>query len=82
MAQRISLREANQHLSQYIAAVERGEEVIITRRGKPVAKLVKVTEKRKLTSDQKAAWQRTLARMTKGVSLGGEEFDRDAAHER
>ncbi|TXF08811.1 type II toxin-antitoxin system Phd/YefM family antitoxin, partial [Pelomicrobium methylotrophicum] len=40
MAQRISLREANQRLSQYIAAVERGEEIIITRRGKPVAKLV------------------------------------------
>ncbi len=82
MAQRISLREANQRLSQYIAAVERGEEIIITRRGKPVAKLVKVTQKRRLSAEQKAAWARTLARLRRGFSLGGEKFDREAVHER
>jgi len=31
-------------LGKYLAAVRRGEEVIVTERGKPVAKLVKVDE--------------------------------------
>ncbi|MDQ3958917.1 MAG: type II toxin-antitoxin system prevent-host-death family antitoxin [Pseudomonadota bacterium] len=55
MKQQISLREANQHLSSYIKAVEHGDEVIITRRGKPVAKLVRVSENQMLTSEQQAA---------------------------
>ena len=33
MEQRISLREANQHLSRYIEAVQKGQEIVITRRG-------------------------------------------------
>ena len=55
MIHQIGIREANQHLSRYIAAVERGEEVIITRRGQPVARLVPVTKKRQLTPEQKEA---------------------------
>ncbi len=52
MIHRIGIREANRHLSRYIAAVERGEEVIITRRGRPVARLMPVSKKRQLTSEQ------------------------------
>lgn len=40
----IGLFEAKTHLSELIARAERGEEVIITRHNKPVAKLVPVTE--------------------------------------
>jgi len=36
----IGLFEAKTHLSELIARAERGEEVIITRHNKPVAKLV------------------------------------------
>lgn len=35
-----TLAEAKAHLSALIDAVERGEEVVITRRGKPVARVV------------------------------------------
>ena len=35
----IGLREANHHLAKHIKAVEEGHEVIITRRGQPVARL-------------------------------------------
>lgn len=35
---------AKTHLSRLLDQVEAGEEVIITRRGRPVAKLVRVTE--------------------------------------
>ncbi len=38
--QKVSVREARQHIGQLLDAVSAGEKVIITRRGKPVAKLV------------------------------------------
>jgi prevent-host-death family protein len=38
------LFEAKTHLSELIARAERGEEVIITRHNKPVAKLVPISE--------------------------------------
>lgn len=82
MKQQISLREANQHLSRYIEAVERGEEVVITRRGKPIAKLVRVASTSKLTREQKAARERMLARMVKGYRLGGRVPARETLHER
>ncbi len=78
----IGIREANQHLSRYIAAVERGEEVIITRRGRPVARLVAVPGKRQLTPEQKAARERMRAAMAHGYRLGGGPIDRDSLHER
>lgn len=43
MRHQISLREANQHLSRYIKTVEQGQELVITRRGQPVARLVPAT---------------------------------------
>ena len=82
MIHRIGIREANQHLSRYIAAVERGEEVIITRRGQPVARLMPVTKKRQLTPEQKAARKRMRAAMAHGYRLAGGRIDRDSLHER
>ena len=38
----IGLFEAKTHLSELIARAERGEEVVITRHNKPVAKLVPI----------------------------------------
>jgi prevent-host-death family protein len=35
----ISVREANQNFSQLIAAAERGETIVITKNGAPVAKI-------------------------------------------
>ena len=35
----VNIHEAKTHFSELIAAVERGEEIMIARRGKPVAKL-------------------------------------------
>lgn len=47
----VTIHEAKTHLSRLIAAVERGEEVVIARRDKPVVRLViesPVEPKRKL----------------------------------
>lgn len=39
----IGLFEAKTHLSELVARAERGEEVVITRHNKPVAKLVPIS---------------------------------------
>jgi prevent-host-death family protein len=82
MKQLITIREANQYLSRYIDAVLNGEEIIITRRGRPVAKLTAINQASTLTGEQMDARNRTLARMRKGYPLGGKFPGRDALHER
>lgn len=81
MNHQISLREANQHLSRHIKTVEQGGEFVITRRGKPVARLVPVTTERQLSPQQLAALERTKSRMRQGYDLGGIP-SRDELHER
>lgn len=39
----VNIHEAKTHFSELIAAVERGEEMVIARRGKPVARLAPPT---------------------------------------
>lgn len=82
MAQQISMREANQHLSRYVQWVEEGHEVVLTRRGKPVARLVPVEQEKSLTEEQAAALERTRKRMNSGYDLGGVFPDRDELHAR
>ena len=82
MKQLINIREANQHLSRYIDAVQSGEEIIITRRGLPVARLTAVDRSWKLNDRQNAARKRSFVRMRKGYSLGGKMPVREALHER
>jgi prevent-host-death family protein len=43
-ARHIQLRDAKVGLSSLVSAAERGEETVITRHGKPVARIVPVTE--------------------------------------
>jgi len=82
MQRQVPIREVNQHLSQYIEIAERGEEIIITKRGRPVARLSAVELARRLSEEQEEALSRSLARMRKGYDLGGQPFDRDELHER
>lgn len=42
MAKQINIHDAKAHLSEYLAAVEAGETVVIARRNKPIAKLVPI----------------------------------------
>ncbi len=42
----IGLREAKAHLSELIDRVEQGETLTLTRHGKPVARIVPITERR------------------------------------
>ena len=47
MATIVNTHEAKTHLSQLLIRVEGGEEIVIARAGKPVAKLVRVAEFKK-----------------------------------
>jgi prevent-host-death family protein len=40
----VSLADAKAHLSELVARAERGEDVCITRRGKPVVKLTRIEQ--------------------------------------
>lgn len=82
MKHHIGLRQINQRLAEYIEAAEKGDEVIITRRGKPIVKLSAVSSKREFTQEQQAAWERILTRMKKGYSLGIGKFDRESIYRR
>jgi len=83
MDKEISLREANQGFANYVRAVEQGEAFVITRRGKPVARLVPIEPGRRvLTPEQQAARQRALERMQRGWHLGGLKIDRDQLYDR
>ncbi|MBN1684032.1 MAG: type II toxin-antitoxin system Phd/YefM family antitoxin [Gammaproteobacteria bacterium] len=81
MMQNIGLREANQKFSYYIDAVEQGSQFIITRRGKPIARLIPIKNNISLNAAQKAAWKRSLARMKKGAFLNIKKFRREELYE-
>jgi prevent-host-death family protein len=58
--------EAKTHLSALLDKVEAGEEVVITRHGKPVARLVGAQ-----ASDRARQAVETLKRLSKTTTLGG-----------
>ena len=81
MQQRINLREANQNLSKYINSLKSDDELVITKHGRAVAKLIPINEEKILNSSQQEALKRLLNRMTEGYHLGGQGINRDELYE-
>ncbi len=77
----VSARDANQRFSKLLAEVAAGEEVVITRRGTPVARLMPIGRPA-MTAERKAAIDRMVRMMKRGFPLGGRRFTRDEMHER
>jgi prevent-host-death family protein len=77
----VSAREANQQFSRLLGEVAAGEEVVITRRGEPVATLTPYRG-RPMTPERKATIERMMAHAREGVHLGGIRATRDEMHER
>ena len=82
MTKTLTLRDANQGFARLVRDVEAGEDFVITRNGKPVARLTPVSGVRTLSATQAAALARTHARMDQGWPLAGGPLDRDALHDR
>ena len=52
----LSVREANQNFSQVIAAAERGETIVVTKNGRPVAKIIPQPEGRESDPEWRAGF--------------------------
>jgi prevent-host-death family protein len=67
----ITVREANQNFSQVIAAAERGETIVVTKNGRPVAKITPQSEDR----GKDPEWRANFAALKKSLQskrgLGG-----------
>jgi prevent-host-death family protein len=77
----VSAREANQQFSRILGEAANGEEIVITRRGKPVAVLAPYRQAR-LTPEQEAAIEELVQMMKRGIGKGARRFSRDEMHER
>ncbi len=78
----VSLTTANQDFSKLIREVERGEELVITRRGLPVARLLPHRGDRTADPAWTAAYPRMMARLEEGASLGGLKIRREELYDR
>jgi prevent-host-death family protein len=78
----VTAREANQHFARILSAVEAGEQVVISKRGKPVA--VMSPYKPALDAEHQAAVEHLKAVMDEPAELGApfRTFTRDEMHER
>ena len=83
MQKSVSAREANQQFARILREVEAGAEILVTRRGQPVARIVpaRPSGERQLTPEQEAAHARTMERLRKGWDLGGGKFNRDELYD-
>lgn len=77
----VSAREANQSFSSLLRRVAEGEEVVITRRGEPVARLIGIARDG-ADAEQLRAAKRLMATLRKGRRLGGVMPSRESLHER
>jgi prevent-host-death family protein len=82
----IGAREANRSFSKILKEAENGKTITITRNGKPVARLVPAPAplalKPKSEEERKAALERLMKTLEKGLHLGGKGFTRDEMNER
>lgn len=76
----VGAREANQKFSKLLAEVEAGRIVTVTRRGKPIVRLVPVSDR--TDPDRARAAARLREAFSGGMRLGGRRFTRDEMHER
>jgi prevent-host-death family protein len=78
----VSAREANHGFSELLGAVEKGEEVVITKHGRPVAVLSPYRAPT-LSPERQAAIERAMKLMEEGLPWEGHgPFARDEMHER
>ena len=79
----VSARQANHEFSELLARVERGEEILITKRSKPVALLCPYRPPL-LTPDRQRAIDHAVEVMAKGLPWGSavRSFRREDMHER
>ena len=77
----VGAREANQRFSELLREAESGKEIMITRNGKPVAKISPAVRSALAGRAREKAIEEMVQAMRKGLNLGGRRFTRDEMHE-
>ena len=77
----VSARDANQTFSRLLKEVERGESVVITKHGEPIA-MLSAYRPAQPSAEREAAIEHIVRLMRKGLPLGARRFTRDEMHER
>jgi prevent-host-death family protein len=79
----VTARQANQEFSELLSRVERGEEILITKRSKPVAVLSPYRPPL-MTPERERAIAHAIEVMERGLPWGRSlrRFSRDEMHER
>ena len=78
----VSAREANQSFSRILSEAEAGEEIVITRHGKPVATL-RAYARTANDTDRQDALEHAFRLIQNATPLGtARRFSRDKMHER
>jgi prevent-host-death family protein len=81
----LSVEEAKDQLGALIEAAKRGEEIVLTENGTPVARLSATEPDCEALSDEerrKEAGRRLLKMLERGYDLGGRDWTRDDLHQR
>ena len=76
----VSAREANQQFARILGEAASGEEIVITRRGRPVAVLSPYRAPT-MTPEREAAIERLSEMMRRGIGRGARRFSRDEIYE-
>ena len=78
----ISLTTANKNFSKMIKDVEQGEIFVVTRRGRPVAKLTPHILDKTTDPEWVAAYESLMSQLEEGAHLGGLKINRDELYDR
>ncbi len=76
----VQASDAKTHLPQLLDDVERGESVVITRHGRPIARLTPEVDRRREETDQAIAAITALRRRTGKVTVAELLSARDEGH--
>ncbi|MCL2878818.1 MAG: type II toxin-antitoxin system prevent-host-death family antitoxin [Treponema sp.] len=66
MAQQIGAFEAKTHFSQIIDKAEQGEDFVVTKRGKPVAKIIPFRQDQKMTFQEAVEQLKEMRKLYRG----------------
>ncbi len=77
---RVSMREANQNFASLVAEVESGEQVILERRGVPVAEIIPFRSSEPVDEAREKRLRELRRRLMKGIPLGGKAPSKAEMH--
>ena len=77
----VSAADANRHFSQILRDLRGGETVVVTSRGKPVARIEAVCESEQKEAERQKAWEAHIARLRSQTPMNLGTFNRDELYD-